>query len=112
MPHAYPLALAVTLAVEVPVYAVSLRVARVLTVWRAAALAVLVNLATHPLLWYGLSRAGPAWFAPAEASVVLVEALGGWLLLRREPALLFVVSVFANSASVLAGLAVAWPGLQ
>jgi hypothetical protein len=111
VPLAYPLALAVTLAVEVPVYAGSLRVARVLTVGRAAALAVLVNLVTHPVLWYGLSRAGPAWFAPAEASAVLVEAFGCWLLLRREPALLLLVSLFANTASVLAGLSASLAGL-
>jgi hypothetical protein len=111
VPLAYPLALALTLAVEVPVYAGSLRVARVLTVGRAAALAVLVNLVTHPVLWYGLSRAGPGWFVPAEASVVLVEALGCWLLLRREPALLLLVSLFANTASVLAGLAASVAGL-
>jgi hypothetical protein len=101
---AYPLALAVTLVVEVPVYAVSLRVARLLTPARAAALAVLVNLITHPLLWYGLSRAGPAWFAPAEAAVVLVEAGVCWLVLRRDPALLLLTSVVANTASVLAGV--------
>jgi hypothetical protein len=111
VPLAYALALAVTLAVEVPVYAGSLRVARVLTVGRAAALAVLVNLVTHPVLWYGLSRAGPAWFAPAEASAVLVEAFGCWLLLRREPALLLLVSLFANTASVLAGLSASLAGL-
>jgi hypothetical protein len=111
VPHAYPLALAVTLAVEVPVYAGSLRVARVLTVGRAAALAVLVNLVTHPLLWYGLSRAGPAWFATAEAAVVIVEAFGCWLLVRREPVLLLLVSLVANTASVLAGLAASLAGV-
>jgi hypothetical protein len=101
---AYPLALAVTLAAEVPVYAVSLRVSRLLTPARSAALAVLVNVMTHPLLWYGLSRAGPAWFVPAEATVVVAEAAVCWLLLRRDAALLLLTSVVANTASVLAGV--------
>jgi hypothetical protein len=101
---AYPLALALTLAVEVPVYAFSLRQARVLSFRRAAALGVLVNLLTHPALWYGLSWAGPAWLVPAEAAVVLAEALALWLILRRDPALLLLVSLFANTASALAGL--------
>ena len=104
MLSAYPLALAATLAVEVPVYAISLRVARLLTVWRAAALAVLVNLLTHPLLWYGLLTAGPAWFIPAEAAVVLGEAGVCWLILRRDALLLLLTSVVANTASVLAGV--------
>ena len=112
MPLAYPLALAVTLAVEVPVYAVSLPVARLLSGGRAAALAVLVNLVTHPVLWYGLSRAGPAFLVPAEAAVVLVEAAGCWAFVRRDPVLLLLVSLVANTASVLAGLAVARAGLS
>jgi hypothetical protein len=97
----------VTLAVEVPEYAVWLRVARLLTAGRAAPLAVLVNLMTHPLLWYGLSRAGPAWFAPAEATVVPAETGGCWLVRRRYASLLLVVvSLVANTASVLAGAVV------
>jgi hypothetical protein len=107
VPVAYSTAAAVTLAVEVPVYAVSLAVAGLLPVWRAAALAVLLNLLTHPLLWYGLSAGGPAWFAPAEVAVVLSEAGVCWLFVRRDAALLLLVSLVANTGSVLAGLAVA-----
>jgi len=107
VPYAYPLGLAVTLTVEVPVYTVSLVTARLLSVGRAALLAVLVNVVTHPLLWYGLSAAGPSWFVPAEAAVVLVEATLAWSFLKRDAALLLLVSLVANTGSVLVGLAVA-----
>ncbi|MFF4378547.1 hypothetical protein [Kitasatospora sp. NPDC001547] len=109
----YPVALALTLLTEVPVYTAALqRVGRVRP-GRAAAAAVLVNLVTHPLLWWALRHwtDGPAaayWtgFALGEAAVCAVEAL----LLRpltglrpRDP-LPWVAAGTANAASLLAGL--------
>lgn len=105
----YPAALALTLAVEIPVYAVALRWGWAAS-WRRAALCALgVNLATHPLLWWLLApwtaRSGyPLIVVVAEAVVCGAEAaLLVWWLRRRDP-LLAVLAVAANAASVLAGL--------
>ena len=46
----YLLALALTLAVEVPIYVLALRVARLLPIRRAVVIAVGVNVATHPVV--------------------------------------------------------------
>jgi hypothetical protein len=101
---AYPTALLITLAVEVPVYAVVLRFARLLPGWRGVAAAVGVNVVTHPPLWWVVS-AHPGWLVAAEACVVVVEAGLLWLLAgRRDARLLLVTAVAANTASVLAGI--------
>ncbi|MFC7241394.1 hypothetical protein ACFQO7_02760 [Catellatospora aurea] len=105
----YPAALALTLAVEIPVYVAALRWGWAVS-WRRAALCALgVNLATHPLLWWllapwtGLS-AYPLVVVFAEAVVCGAEAmlLAWWL--RRRDRLLAVLAIAANAASVLAGL--------
>ncbi|MFE5585221.1 hypothetical protein [Kitasatospora sp. NPDC056531] len=109
----YPVALALTLLTETPVYTAALtRIGRVRPA-RAAAAGVLVNLATHPLLWWTLRHwtDGPAaayWtgFALSETSVVVVEAL---LLcpvtgLRPRDPLPWIASLTANATSLLAGL--------
>jgi hypothetical protein len=102
-PVPYPLALVITLAVEVAIYLVVLRAARLLPGWRGLLAAVGVNLATHPVLWLILT-AHPGWFIPAEACVCLVEAGLLWLLAgRRGAGLLLVTAVAANTASILAG---------
>ena len=99
----YLLALAITLAVEVPLYVVVLRLARLLPLRLSLAGAVGVNLLTHPLVWLVLS-AHPGWFLPVEAAVCLVEAALLWLLVRRRDLVtLLVTAVAANTASVLAG---------
>ena len=69
--------------------------------------AIVVNLATHPLVWLLLSRAGAAywsWFVAVEVAAWLVEAalLAVWL--RRDLALLGLTALVANLASVLAGM--------
>jgi hypothetical protein len=101
-PVPYPLALVITLAVEVPIYLVVFRAARLMAGWRGVGAAVGVNLATHPVLWLTVS-AHPCWLLPAEAAVCLVEAGLLWCIARRDAVLLLVTSVAANSASILAG---------
>jgi hypothetical protein len=105
VPVPYPLALVITLAVEIPVYLLVFRFAGILAGWRAFAAAVGVNLATHPLAWWLLSS-HPGWLVPVEAAVVAVEAALLFSLVRREPALLALTALVANAGSLLAGLAV------
>ncbi|WP_155368497.1 hypothetical protein [Catellatospora vulcania] len=105
----YPAALALTLAVEIPVYAAALRWGWSAP-WRRAVLCALgVNLVTHPVLWWLLAprtalAAYPLLMVVAEVVVCGAEAaLLVWWLRRRDP-LLAVLAVAANAASVLAGL--------
>jgi hypothetical protein len=102
---AYLVALVETLVVEVPVYAVSFRWARLLAVRPAVAVAVLANLLTHPVVWLVLIHGGPSGyrFGLAEIGAVLVEAVVCWLFVRRDPALIVLVALVANTASVLVG---------
>ncbi|MEU8926835.1 hypothetical protein AB0D10_38940 [Kitasatospora sp. NPDC048545] len=109
----YALALTLTLLVEVPVYTVALTRAGGVRPSRAAGAAVLVNLATHPLLWWTLRpyAAGPAaayWtaFGLGEAAVCLAEGalLAPLTGLSARTALPWAASATANAASVLAGL--------
>lgn len=114
----YVAALAITVAVETPLYAAGLR--RIGTpppAWRRAAFAgAAVNLVSHPVGWLVLwpllePRVGafPA-FAVLEAVVVVGEwaALCRWL--RPLPsgdrrAALLVLALVANAASMAAGVA-------
>ena len=104
----YLVALAVTLAVEVPLYALALRYALGVPTRRAIRLGVAVNLVTHPALWWSLTRSPPTWqpypLLLAEAAVCVVE----WALLRwrigDDGPLLAVVVVGVNAASLAAGL--------
>ncbi|MEW1864971.1 hypothetical protein OG896_32010 [Streptomyces sp. NBC_00669] len=104
----YPSALALTMAVEVPVYVAAITTASPARYGRTAAVAVMVNLVTHPVLWWFLSRvpAGGYWpaFTVAEGVVCLVEgALAAWWLRLRGP-VPYAASVAANAASVIAGM--------
>ncbi|MFC9327857.1 hypothetical protein [Kitasatospora sp. NPDC057015] len=109
----YPLAFALTLLVEVPLYVAPLTLDRVRPA-RAAAAAVAVNCATHPPLWWFLSRFTGATAAAYWTALVLAElaafaveaALLGLLTGRRGP-LPWAASFTANAASVLVGLLVA-----
>jgi hypothetical protein len=103
-PVPYPLALALTLVIEVPVYAVALAVAHLAPWPRAAVAGVIVNLATHPLLW---------WLLTAYSGLIVAGEVGAWLVetallfawLRRDAPLLALTALTANLASVLAGAA-------
>lgn len=103
----YPVALGLTLATEVPVYAAALRATSGSPPGRTVLAAVLVNVLTHPPLWWFLSAVpdGGYWaaFAAAETAVVLVEGLLLARGLRLRGTAPYAASAAANAVSVLAG---------
>jgi hypothetical protein len=98
-------AFGLTLAVELPWYAAGLVALRLVRLRWALVLGVLVNAVSHPLLWWWLAP-HPSFtrLAVAEAGVWLLEALLLFAAIRREPALLLVLSLAANASSLLIGL--------
>lgn len=99
----YPLALALTLLIEVPIYGYVLRGAR------GWLIGVAVNLVTHPAVWWVLSRAGsayPGWFVTMETIACVVEFALLWAIIRRDAALLALTALVANAGSALVGLVV------
>ena len=115
----YPAALALTLAVELPVYVAALRIAPGARLPAVLAAAVAVNLVTHPLVWWALGAAArtrggyETALLPVEIAAWLAEAalLGA---LRRPPGarraearIVLHAALAANAASFLAGLVVA-----
>jgi hypothetical protein len=99
-------ALVLTLVVEVPLYTAGLVGLRLARMRRAALLGAVLNLFTHPILWWSLApRPALPRFVVAEVLVGAAEAALLWAVLRREPVGLAALSVAANTASVLAGLA-------
>jgi hypothetical protein len=101
-------AFGLTLAVELPWYAaglLALRLVRPARWWWALVLGVLVNAVSHPLLWWSLApHPALARLAVAETGVWLLEGLLLWAAIRRELALLLVLSLAANASSLLTGL--------
>lgn len=98
-------ALGLTVAVELPLYVLGLGVLRLASPARAVVLGVGVNLLTHPVLWCALAPDPTA--APtilAEVVVCLVEAAVMWLAVRRDGALLVLLAVGVNAASLGVGL--------
>lgn len=97
----YLAALALTVAVEVPVYVVGLRAP-----WRLAAG---VNLVSHPVAWFVLWPVLRSLVGDGAAFVVVELAVcaGEWAVLRRlsDPARVAGVVLLANAASLLAGAA-------
>jgi hypothetical protein len=104
----YPAAFALTLLVEIPVYAAAIVLASPAGIRRTAAAALMVNCVTHPLLWWFLRQVqgGAYWpaFAAAETAVCLAEGalMARWLRLRGIVP--YAASVAANASSVLAGI--------
>lgn len=102
-------AFAVTVAVEAAV-AVPLLARADAHRGRRLAAVLLVNLATHPLVWFlfpGVSAAYPLRVAFSEAWALAGEAGGYWVVwprlgMRRA----FATSLLANAASFVVGLVV------
>jgi hypothetical protein len=113
----YLAAFGLTLAVEVPIYVVSLTQAADVRWRRALVAAIGVNVVTHPALWWGLRPfAHHHGYAGAAIAAELLVCVVEWLLLvawTRRPGrtrvdllVLAAASLAANAASVLAGLLV------
>jgi hypothetical protein len=100
-------AFVLTLAVELPWYVAGLVALRLAGWRRAVGLGVLVNALSHPVLWCFLApHPTLPHTAVAEGAVCAFEALLLFAAIRREPALLALLSVAANGCSVLIGLLV------
>ncbi|GAA2452460.1 hypothetical protein GCM10010191_83460 [Actinomadura vinacea] len=108
----YPAALALTLAVELPIYLAALRALLGTRVAPALALAVAVNLATHPLVWWTLGAAArlrggyEIALLPVEITAWLAEAAFLCACLRGPRQKVLHAALAANAASFLAGLIV------
>lgn len=104
-------ALALTLAVEVPLVVTLALLAEWTTFSRAAAGAVGVNVVTHPVLYAVSTGFGSPWqLVAAEAVVVIVETVllvWWWRVGGREDTVTLALTVIAaNAASTALGLLV------
>ncbi len=98
-------AFGLTLAVELPWYVGGLVALVGLRVWSALVLAVAVNACTHPVLWWVLGpHPAPAHTLLAEVAVIVAEAALLAAAVRREFAVLAILSLGANTSSLLIGL--------
>ncbi len=105
----YPGPLLLTWLVEVPFWTVALTALR--TAGRRTALAVGfgTSLVTHPVLTLALpDDVTWLWIGTAELTVVLVEAVLAWIVVRRDAALVALVSLGANASSYGVGLLLWW----
>jgi hypothetical protein len=97
-----------TNALELPVYVLALR-RRFDCWWMPCVLAFVLNVVTHPALWYVFPRISPFWLYAVcgEAAVVCIEAVGVKLALRKRGTMRFAfgVSLAANTVSTVVGLA-------
>lgn len=105
-------AFALTLAIEVPIYAALLR--RCAGSWLAAiALGVVLQVATHPALWFLAPRFEPywAWVVTMEVLVWLIEGVLAGLAIKHPKGKRYALayglfaSLCANATSTLIGLA-------
>jgi hypothetical protein len=103
----YLVALALTLAVEVPAYVVVARLLTPVSSRRAVISAIAVNLLTHPVGYAASSvLTSTAGLLGAEVAVTGVEALAlawAWRCPARSAAV-WAAAVLANSLSTAAGL--------
>lgn len=107
----YWLALAITLVLEVPAYAVALRRGCGVALPRGLTAGAVVNLISHPIAFLVvMPRIAPALgyfsaLAVVETSVWGLEAGLLWLWLRRDPDLVWLAGLLANAVSLAVGLA-------
>lgn len=103
-------AFAMTITLETPLYILGLR--QVIGVLRTLVASLLVNLVTHPLVWFVLPRLFPEqvhYALASEALAITVEALmlaGACRLLRAPPrswVWFFGLSFLVNAASAILG---------
>lgn len=113
----YPAALGLTLAVEVPLWTGLVAWAVEVPRRRAVLVAVVVNVVSHPLLWFVLVPAldaatgrTVAGLLAAEGLVCLAEALVARVLVGRDLGQLALVAVAANATSFAVGLVVVGTG--
>jgi hypothetical protein len=98
-------AFGLTVAVEAPVYLLGLVGLHLATWRRAVALAIGVNVVTHPMLWAFLTwYRSPGAYVAAELAVVVAEAALLRLAVHRDLGALLALSLAANTTSVLVGL--------
>ena len=105
----WPLAFALTLAIEVPVYVAALSLVGSVRPWRAVVLGVAVNVVSHPLLWFVLVPAlrdlgEPTAILIAELAVLVGEAAALFVSLRQDRWVALPAAVVANGMSFLAGV--------
>ncbi len=115
----YPVALGATLAVEVPLYAALLPRLAPVSGSRAAVVGVVVNVVSHPLLWFVLvplgERAGGSTVvavAVAELLVWVLEAALCRALARAGWRESLEVSAVTNAASLGVGLVLGGPAVR
>jgi hypothetical protein len=79
---------------------------------RRLAAVLLVNLATHPLVWFlfpGISARYPVRVALSEAWALAAETAGYWIIWPRLGlGRAFTTSLLANAASFIVGLLLPW----
>lgn len=103
----YAVALALTVAVEVPLYVSGLLALRLARPLRALVVAVGVNVLTHPVLWLALvGDATPGRVLAAEVCVCIVEGAVLRMVVGRDGGLTLLLAVGANAGSFAVGLAV------
>jgi hypothetical protein len=98
-------AFGLTLAVELPWYVAGLVAVIGVRWWSALGLGIGVNACTHPLLWWVLApHPNLLWSLLAEIAVVLAEAVLLGIAVRRDLAVLGLLSLAANASSLLIAL--------
>src|SRR6266536_2029764 len=113
----YGIALAITLGVELPIVTTALVRWYRLPLARALALDVAANLLTHPIVWFGLAPTprpvvGDLTFTlAAEGFAWLAEAALFFSVVRRDALGVLLLSLIANLASYLVGVALQRVGL-
>ena len=105
----YAVALLLTLAVEIPIYAIGLHTLLGEPMSHGMIAGCAVNL-THPLAFLvGMpllidTRDYGATLAVVELAVWIAEAALLWIWFRREPGILLALSLVANGTSLCVGL--------